>query len=96
MVTDPQARREQVRLSPFLLHTAHRAFLLQSCVKFYTDSEEKVWEGCDKMSKGLEGPKSHDIPLVDRPAALQDAHHSLDHHCVRQRRRQRLHDETVA
>ena len=64
--------------------------------KFYTDSEERVWEGCDKMSKGLEGPKSHDIPLVDRPAALQDAHHSLDHHCVRQRRRQRLHDETVA
>ena len=31
-----------------------------SCIAFYTDSEEKVWEGCDKMSKGLEGPKSHD------------------------------------
>ena len=42
--------------------TCRRAFLLQSCVKFYTDSEEKVWEGCGKMSKGLEGPKSHDIP----------------------------------
>ena len=35
-------------------------FLLQSCVKLYTDSGEKVWEGCCKMGKGLEGPNSHD------------------------------------
>ena len=28
--------------------------------KFYTDSAEKVWEGCGKMGKRLEGPKSHD------------------------------------
>ena len=37
-----------------------RAFLLQSCVKFYTDSGEKVWEGCGKMGKGLEVAKSYD------------------------------------
>ena len=36
------------------------ASLLQSCVKFYADSEEKVWEGCGKMGKGREGAKSHD------------------------------------
>ena len=35
-------------------------FLLQSCVKLYTDSGEKVWEDCCKMGKGLEGPNSHD------------------------------------
>ena len=34
---------------------------LQSCVKSYTYSGEKVWEGCGKMGKGLEGPKSHDM-----------------------------------
>ena len=27
--------------------------LATSCLKLYTDSEEKVWEGCGKMGKGL-------------------------------------------
>ena len=35
-----------------------RLFLRQSCVKFDTDHGEEVWEGCGKMGKGLEGPKS--------------------------------------
>ena len=30
------------------------------CVKFDTDYGEKVWDGCGEVSKGLEGPKSHD------------------------------------
>ena len=36
-------------------------------LKFYTDSGEKVWEGCSIMGKGLEGAKSHD----SRPAMTQ-------------------------
>ena len=32
-----------------------RSFLPLSCVQFHTDSREKVWEGCGKMGKGLEG-----------------------------------------
>ena len=43
-----------------------RAFLLQSRVKFYTDSGKKVWEGCGKVGKGLEGAKSHDRVLRKR------------------------------
>ena len=35
-------------------------FSCKVAFKFYTNSGEKVWEGCGKMSKGLEGPKSHD------------------------------------
>ena len=42
---------------------SRRAFPLRSCVKFYTDSGEKVWEGCGKMGKGLEGAKSHDTTI---------------------------------
>ena len=34
--------------------------LCRSCVKFSTNSGEKVWKVCGKMGKGLEGPKSHD------------------------------------
>ena len=34
-----------------------KAFLLQSCVQFYTDSGEKVWEGCGKIGKGPRGPQ---------------------------------------
>ena len=46
---------------------------LQSRVRFYTDSREKVWEGCGRMGKGLEGPKSH-----DRTSAIcYESQHSL-------------------
>ena len=39
---------------------AAERFSFQVAEQFYTDSEEKVWEGCGKMSEGLEGPKPHD------------------------------------
>ena len=46
-----------------------RAFHLQSCVKLYTDSGEKVWEGCGETGKGLEGP----VPTAPAPAAVVGA-----------------------
>ena len=47
-----------------------KAFLLQSCVNFYTDSGAKVWESCGEMGKGLEGPqKGHPSALSDWCAA---------------------------
>ena len=61
-----------------------KAFLLQSCVNFYTDSGAKVWESCGEMGKGLEGPqKGHPSALspperpVPQPSAPQMAHPGL-------------------
>ena len=56
-----------------LTHLSHRAFLPSNvCETFYTESGEKVWEGCGTTGKGLEGPKSDDPPDVVQLEGLRD------------------------